>query len=125
MEDKRQQWKVKHLLCDIVIIVMLSVLTGHNNFEEMVIFAEARIDILRKYIKLKNGIPHKDTIKRVIAILVPNELNTIFYKWLSEIVTLKSKKILNELDRIIAFDGKTICGSNDIHNKALHILTVF
>ena len=36
MEDKRQQWKVKHLLCDIVIIVMLSVLTGHNDFEEIV-----------------------------------------------------------------------------------------
>ena len=125
MEDTRQQWKVKHLLCDIVIIVMLAVLTGHNDFEEMVIFAEARIEILRKYIKLENGIPHKDTIKRVIAILDPNELNFIFYRWLAEIVTVKSKKTLNELDRIIAFDGKTICGSDDIHNKALHILTAF
>ena len=125
MEDTRQQGKVKHLLCDIVIIVMLAVLTGHNDFEEMVIFAEARIDILRKYIKLENGIPHKDTIKRVIAILDPNELNFIFYRWLAEIVTIKSKKTLNELDRIIAFDGKTICGSDNIHNKALHILTAF
>ena len=125
MEDKRQQWKVKHLLCDIVIIVMLAVLTGHNDFEEMVIFAEARIEILRKYIKLENGIPHKDTIKRVIAILDPNQLNFIFYRWLAEIVTVKSKRTLNELDRIIAFDGKTICGSDDIHNKALHILTAF
>ena len=125
MEDTRQQGKVKHLLCDRVIIVMLAVLTGHNDFEEMVIFAEARIEILKKYIKLKNGIPHKDTIKRVIAILDPNELNFIFYKWLAEIVTLKSKKTLSELDKIIAFDGKTICGSDDIHNKALHILTAF
>ena len=123
MEDKRQQWKVKHLLCDIVIIAMLAALTGHNDFEEMVIFAEARINILRKYIKLENGIPHKDTMKRVIAILDPNELNFIFYKWLAEIVTVKNKKLTSELDRIIAFDGKTICGSNDIHNKTLHILT--
>lgn len=125
MKDTRQQWKVKHSLCDIVIIVVLSVLTGHNDFEEMVIFAEARIDILRKYITLENGIPHKDTFKRVIAILDPNELNFIFYKWLAEIVSIKSNKTINELDRIIAFDGKTICGSNDIYNKALHILTAF
>ena len=125
MKDTRQQWKVKHSLCDIVIIVMLSVLTGHNDFEEMVIFAEARIDILRKYITLENGIPHNDTFKRVIAILDPNELNFIFYKWLAEIVSIKSNKTINELDRIIAFDGKTICGSNDIYNKALHILTAF
>ena len=78
-----------------------------------------------QYIKLKNGISHKDTLKRVIAILNPNESNFIFYKWLSEIVTVKSKKTLSELDRIIAFDGKTLCGSNDINNKALHILTAF
>lgn len=125
MKDTRQQWKVKHKLSDIVIIVMLSILTGHNDFEEMVIFAEARINILRRYIGLENGIPHKDTIKRVIAILNPNSLNLIFYKWLAEIVTVKRKKTINELDRIIAFDGKTICGSNDIHNRALHILTAF
>lgn len=125
MKDTRQQWKIKHKLSDIVIIVMLSILTGHNDFEEMVIFAEARIDILRKYIELKNGIPHKDTIKRVIAILDPNVLNLIFYKWLAEIVTVKRKKTIEEIDRIIAFDGKTMCGSNDIHNRALHILTAF
>lgn len=125
MKDTRQQWKVKHKLSDIVIIVMLSILTGHNDFEEMVIFAEARINILRRYIGLENGIPHKDTIKRVIAILNPNSLNLIFYKWLAKIVTVKRKKTINELDRIIAFDGKTICGSNDIHNRALHILTAF
>lgn len=125
MKDTRQQGKIKHKLSDIVIIVMLSILTGHNDFEEMVIFAEARIDILREYIKLENGIPHKDTIKRVIAILDPNILNLIFYKWLAEIVTVKSKKTISELDRIIAFDGKTICGSNNIHSRALHILTAF
>ena len=47
IKDTRQQGKVKHKLSDIVIIVMLSILTGHNDFEEMLIFAEARIDILR------------------------------------------------------------------------------
>ena len=79
IEDKRQEWKVKHNLVDILVIVMLSVLTGHNDFEEMVIFAEAIIEILRKYIKLENGIPHKDTLKRVVAIIDPIELNLIFF----------------------------------------------
>ena len=41
---------------------MLSVLTGHNDFEEMVIFAEARLEILRKYIKLENRILQGDTV---------------------------------------------------------------
>ena len=104
---------------------MLGVLTGHNDFEEIVIFAEARIEILRKYISLENGIPHKDTIKRVIAIIDPIALNLVFYQWLAEIVSRKNHTFLNQVNKIIAFDGKTVCGSDDIYNKALHILTAF
>lgn len=125
LEDKRQEWKVKHNLVDILVIVMLAILTGHNDFEEMVIFAEARIEILRKYIKLENGIPHKDTLKRVIAIIDPIQLNLVFYSWLANIVNKKNHVFLDEINKIVAFDGKTICGSDNIYNKALHILTAF
>ena len=68
---------------------MLSVLTGHNDFEEMVIFAEARLEILRKYIKLENRIPHKDTITRVVVIIEPNQLNFVFYSLLANIIDKK------------------------------------
>ena len=125
LEDSRQQWKVKHNLVDILIIVMLSILTGHNDFEEMFIFAEARVEILRKYIKLENGIPHKDILKRVIAIIDPNQLNLVFYSWLASVINKKNHVFLDEINKIIAFDGKTICGSDNIYNRALHILTAF
>lgn len=125
LEDTRQSWKVKHNLVDILVIVILAIITGHNDFEEMVIFAEARLKILKKYIKLENGIPHKDTIKRVIAIIDPNQLNFAFYSWLANIIDKKNHIFLDEINQIVAFDGKTICGSNDIYNNALHILTAF
>lgn len=125
LEDTRQQWKIKHNLVDILVIVMLSILTGHNDFEEMVIFAQARIEILRKYIKLENGIPHRDTLKRVVAIIDPNQLNLVFYSWLANIINKKNNVFLDEINKIIAFDGKTLCGSDNIYNKALHILTAF
>ena len=125
LQDSRQQWKVKHNLVDILIIVMLSILTGHNDFEEMVIFAEARVEILRKYIKLENGIPHKDTLKRVVAIIDPNQLNLVFYSWLANIINKKNHVFLDKINKIVAFDGKTVCGSDNIYNQALHILTAF
>ena len=34
LEDKRQEWKVKHNLVDILVIVMLSILTGHDDFKK-------------------------------------------------------------------------------------------
>lgn len=102
IEDKRQQWKVKHNLIDILVIVMLSVLTGHNDFEEMVIFTEARIEILRNYIKLENEIPHKDTLKKVVAIIDPNQLNLLFYQWLSNIINKKNHTFLDQINKIVA-----------------------
>ena len=97
---------------------MLSVLIGHNDFEEIVIFAEARLEILRKYIKLENGIPHKDTIKRVVAIkdtikrvvaiIDSNQLNLVFYNWLANIINKKNHTFLDEVNKIVTFDGKTI-----------------
>ena len=125
LDDSRQSWKVKHNLVDILVIVMLSILTGHNDFEEMVIFAEARLEILKNYIGLENGVPHKDTIKRVVAIIDPNQLNFILYSWLANLVNKKNHVFMDQINKIIAFDGKTICGSDDIHNRALHILTAF
>ena len=52
-------------------------------------------------------------------------MNLVFYSWLANIVNKKNHVLLDEINKIIAFDGKTICGSNNIHNKALHILTAF
>lgn len=83
------------------------------------------METLKKYIKLENGIPYKDTLKRVVAIIDPVELNLIFYRWLSVIINKKNHYFLDEINKIIAFDGKTICGSDNIYNKALHILTAF
>lgn len=37
----------------------------------------------------------------------------------------KNHIFLDEVNKIIAFDGKTVCGSDDIYNNALHILTAF
>ena len=68
---------------------MLSVLTGHNDFEEKIIFTEARVEILRKYIKLEKGIQHKDTFK-IVIIIAPNQLNLVFYSWLASVINKKN-----------------------------------
>lgn len=67
---------------------MLSILTGHNDFEEKIIFTEARVEILRKYIKLENGIQHKDTFK-IVIIIAHNQLNLVFYSWLTSVINKK------------------------------------
>ena len=124
LEDTRQAWKIKHNLVDILVIVMLSVLTGHNDFEEMVIFAEARLEILRKYIKLENGIPHKDTIKRVVAIIDPNQLNLVFYSWLANIINEKNHTFLDEVNKIIVLNCQYEIANTIVEKKDNYVLAL-
>ena len=124
LEDTRKAWKIKHNLVDILVIVMLSVLTGHNDFEEMVIFAEARLEILRKYIKLENGIPHKDTIKRVVAIIDPNQLNLVFYSWLANIINEKNHTFLDEVNKIIALNCQYEIANTIVEKKGNYVLAL-
>lgn len=52
-------------------------------------------------------------------------MNLVFYSWLANILNKKNHIFLDEINKIVAFNGKTICGSDIIYNKALHILTPF
>ena len=74
IEDTRQQTKVRHTLKDILVIVLFATLANADDWVEMALFAENCQDYLRKYIELKNGIPSRDTIRRVMGMISPEIL---------------------------------------------------
>ncbi len=57
IEDVRQERKVRHLLKDILVIVLFAALANADDWVEIALFAQMCQDYLRKYIKLKNGPP--------------------------------------------------------------------
>ena len=101
-KDNREQYKVKHKMEDIVMITFLALMSNANEWTEINNFAIHHEKWLKKFLKLKNGIPSHDTIQRVISILNPQELyNDCF---------LTSKEE-NEKD-VLSMDGKTSNGSS-------------
>ena len=121
IRDIRQEWKIKHKIGDIVAIVLFAMLANADEWELIEDFAYANEDFLSKYLELENGIPSHDTIRRVMGIIDPKEMQSIQLAW-SEIVNSdegeKIKKILN-------IDGKTIKGSASAKKKALHIVSAY
>ncbi len=57
IEDIRQEQKVRHLLKDILVIVLFATLANADDWVEIALFAENYQDYLIKYIELKNGSP--------------------------------------------------------------------
>lgn len=121
IEDTRQERKIKHLLKDIIVIVLFATLANADDWVEMAMFAEEHQEYLRKYIKLENGIPSHDTLCRVMGMINPEVMQQIYGKW-QEMLNQKEGETIK---KIIAIDGKTMCGNQQNDIRPSHIVSAW
>lgn len=93
----------KQNLCEILMIVLISYLTGCKDIEEIYFSAEVCEEMLRKFLELPNGIPIAGTILRVLAGIDGKE----FEKAMAAYARETFGPLIPEKD-VIAIDGKTI-----------------
>ncbi len=110
----------KHELVEILLIVLIGMLCGYKNIEEIQLNAELSEDFLKKYLKLENGVPSADTILRVLAGIDTKQLEKVFCEYTKGIF----KEQLPQQE-IIAIDGKTIRRSESASQKAAHVVSAF
>ena len=121
IEDVRQEKKVRHLLKDILVIVLFATLANADDWVEMALFAESFQDYLRKYIELKNGPPSHDTIRRVMGMISPDILQQLYGKWQE----LLNREEGERIKKIICIDGKTMRGNSEKKGKPAHIVSAW
>lgn len=121
IEDPRQDYKVKHKLIDIIVIVIFGKLANADSWEDMASFAESHESFLRKYLELPNGIPSHDTLQRVFSLINPEVLQFFVTEWNNFLSTGEGEK----LKKILNIDGKTIRGNGNKNQKALHVVSVW
>jgi predicted transposase YbfD/YdcC len=114
----RQESKLLHSLLDIVIITLVGVMCGCTDWEEVAEFGRGRQEVLKKYLKLSNGIPSHDTLRRVMGLIDPKELERCYWAWVRTILPHIKADIIN-------LDGKTIRGSKKPGLKPIHLLSAW
>ena len=99
LTDPRQGWRVLHPLPEILLLVLCATLSGMEDFVEIRLWGEQRLDFLRRFLPYERGIPAHDTLNDVINGLDAELFKTCFSTWV---------ETLREQDPdIIAIDGKT------------------
>lgn len=121
IEDVRQERKVRHQLKDIIVIVLFATLANVDDWVEMEYFAHYHQDYLRKYVKLKNGIPSHDTLCRVFGMLSPDVLQQLYQKWQE----LLNRNEGEAIKKIICIDGKTMRSNKRKEGKPSHIVSAW
>jgi len=122
ISDDRQQFKVKHLLNEILFITVLAVISGADDFEEIEQYGKEKYKWLKTFLILPGGIPSHDTFNRVLCMIDSNEFQQSFIDWVSDI---RNSVKTPDIKDVISIDGKTVCNSNDklSGKKAIHMVS--
>ena len=71
----------KHKLIDIIVITILAVICGADDWPTIVSFGQKKEKQLRQFLELPHGLPSRYTFARVFAILDPAEFQKCFFAW--------------------------------------------
>lgn len=120
MPDPRVVGRTDHHLLDILVLTVCAVVCGADDWEAVEMWGDAKLDWLRQYIPLKNGIPSHDTIGRLFAAMNSATFQTCFTRWVSSICG-------SLVGQVVAIDGKTMRGSHHhrLGKKAIHMVSAF
>src|SRR5512143_2757423 len=119
LPDPRRETRNKlHQLQDILMIVLCAVLSGVEDWVGMADFAEEKEAWLREFLELPNGIPSHDTLSEVMGRIDPVAFRIAFTTWATAALPALA-------DEQACVDGKTVRGSRDGANGAVHLVSAF
>lgn len=106
--DFRDERGKRHPLIEIIVIAILSIICGADEFTEMEEFGQAKETFLKTFLELRNGIPSHDTFGRIFSLLPPEEFRDCFISWVQSLCDLHGD--------IVNIDGKALRRSFDTVN---------
>jgi predicted transposase YbfD/YdcC len=120
LTDPRMERTRRHILQDILVIALCALIANANTWVDMERYGNTKLDFLRRFLHLPNGIPSHDTFSRVFARLDPAALLVCLRNWLNEL----REKLGGQQ---VAIDGKTLRGSHDgeARPNALHLVSAW
>ena len=101
LPDPRMDRSRKHKLVDILVIGLCSQLSGGSGFSDMELFGKTKLEWLKTFLELPEGIPSHDTFNRCFAAIDPHAFLDCFVEWVQGICPALK-------DETVAIDGKAL-----------------
>jgi DDE_Tnp_1-associated len=116
VDDPRQPSNgTRHDFLELLVMTISAVLSDCDTIEDVAAWSRAHTGWLRQFLVLQNGVPSEDTFLRVFRLLDPKQFESCFRRWVS--------RIIPNLSGTIAVDGKTVRGSGNGGETAIHMVS--
>jgi predicted transposase YbfD/YdcC len=119
LEDPRYEGFVTYPLPEILAGALVGTLCGGEDWEEIVLFCEEKLNVLRQFLPYENGIASAKTFCRVFELLNSQAFAACFATWV--------ESLTGPVKGVVAIDGKTMRGARQDNPtaKALHVLSAY
>lgn len=110
--DFRIDRRKKFPLCEILMIAVCAMVAGAKGPSDYERYGKAKLGLLRKFLRLENGIPSHDTFNRVLTKTDPARFNAAVVRWLESLTNVAGDVISidgKNLRRALTRDGKMPC----------------
>ena len=105
VDDPREGWRVLYPLRELLLLVLCATLAGMEDFVEIKLWGDQRLDFLRRFYPYERGVPSHDTLNDLINALDPQVFKACFIAWVED--------LRDDEPDLIAIDGKTSRRSHD------------
>jgi predicted transposase YbfD/YdcC len=114
---------VSYPLLEILMIALAAVLCGAEGATDMADFGRRKIEMLRRFLPIKRGVPSHDVFSDVFRMLDPEAFEQVFRRFVAAFASFHDL----DLDGVIAVDGKSLCGAYERGKSAtpMHVVNVF
>jgi predicted transposase YbfD/YdcC len=125
LPDPRSKVNRLHRLGDVIVIAVCAVIANADGSTAIAKWAKLNEFWLKRHLALPNGIPGKDTFRRVLGLLNPGVFQECFQRWLESLDVSADDGSGGK--RLVAIDGKTLRRSHDKRNGlgAMHIVSAW
>jgi len=119
LEDPRTGNAGLHDFHELLMIALCTVLGGGQGAVDMAVFAKAKEQFLRGFLKLENGLPSHDTFSRLFRMLEPSKFQAAFQRFMAG--------FSEQCQGVVAIDGKVLRRSFDHASgkSALHMVSAW
>lgn len=111
---------VSHPLTSIILIAILAVMCGEDDWTDVQDWADFNLDWLKTFLDLPHGIPSHDTFDRVFSLIDPTAFEKGFMEW--------TARLNDEAGSgLVAIDGKTIRHSFEkgFNKTPIHMVSAY
>ena len=118
--DPRDTKNRRYPLEEILFLCISAIISGAEGWEAIERFGHAKLDWLRRFVPMANGIPSHDTVAWVMARLSPTQFQSFFVGWVQSLSQISHGEI-------ISIDGKTARRSYDKKRSkgAIHMVSAW